>query len=154
MKGFEPDAVEDGLLVGRAPGSPEDYALLADLGVTDTITLQTMEEARSIGIRPSVSFRVAAANRIVEHRVGIEDFSHAELASKAKGAASLVRDLRARGRNVYVHCAVGMNRSPTVVAVYLAVSRGIGYVEACDIVEHHHPSQPDVEAVRLAVDEE
>lgn len=153
MRPFEPDFVEDDVWVGRAPSTPEDFAYLKDLGITDILTLQTEDEARSIGIRPSVGFRVAGANGLVLHRVPIEDFSHRELARKAGEAADLVQRLRERGRHVYVHCAVGLNRSPTVVATYLGRLRNLGAEDACGLVEHAHPSQPDEEAVRIALEE-
>lgn len=151
MRPFEPDRVDEGIWVGRAPNTPEDFAYLKDIGITDILSLQTEDEARSIGIRPSVGFRVAGANGMVLHRVPIEDFSHRELARKAGEAADLVQSLREKGRHVYVHCAVGLNRSPTVVATYLGRLRKLGAEDACGLVEHAHPSQPDEEAVRIAL---
>lgn len=148
---FLPDAVEEGLWVGRAPGTPEDFVLLQNLGVSDILSLQTEEEARSIGIRPSIAFRVAGAHGMVLHRVPIEDFSHRDLADRAAKAVALLRKLRENGRHVYVHCAVGLNRSPTVVAAYIGRTRGLKAEQACDHVEHSHPSQPDIEAVRIAL---
>ncbi len=147
MDDFAPDLVAEGLWVSRAPRGPEDYALIRGLGVEDVLTLQTEDEARSVGLRPDVSFRLAMAHGLREHRLGIEDFSHRDLVERAPEAARLVATLRARGRSVLVHCAAGLNRSPTVAAAYLAWTRGLDAREACARVVEAHPSHPDPDVV-------
>ncbi|NOZ01509.1 MAG: hypothetical protein GXP54_06420 [Deltaproteobacteria bacterium] len=151
MNDFEPDAVEDGLWVGRAPRTPEDFAFLSDIGVTDVLTLQTEDEARLCGIRPSIGFRLAGAHGMALHRIPMRDFSRRELTDRLAEAAVLVKKLRDKRRHVYVHCAIGINRSPTVVAAYLALSRGLDAGEACRVVKTAHLSHPDQEAVREAL---
>lgn len=146
-----PDFVAEGLWVGRAPRSPEDYALIRGLGVEDVVTLQTEDEARSVGLRPDISFRLAVAHGLREHRVGIEDFSPRDLEARTPDAVALIADLRARGRTVFVHCAAGLNRSPTVVAAYLAWSSGLDAREACARVAEAHPSHPDPDIVARAI---
>lgn len=151
MDDFTPDAIEEGLWVARAPRGPEDYALIRGLGVADIVTLQTEDEARSVGLRPDVSFRLALAHGLREHRIGIEDFSPRDLAARTPDAAAVIAGLRARGRSVFVHCAAGLNRSPTVVAAVLAWTRGLDAREACARVVEAHPSHPDPEVVARAL---
>jgi len=153
MDDFTPDPIEEGLWLGRAPRTPEEYALLRDLGVSDVLTLQTEEEARSIGVRPDISFRLALHHGLREHRLPIEDLSPRDLASEGPRAVLRLMELRARGRSVYVHCAAGLHRSPTIVAAYLAVQRGLGGPEACERVRQAHPSQPDEAVVASIVRE-
>jgi len=148
---FTPDAIEDGLWVGRAPNAPEDFSLLRTLGVQDVLTLQTDREARIGGILPPLAFRIAVVHGIALHRIEIPDLDSAALRTRAPEASRLLLDLRARGRRVYVHCAVGLNRSPTVVAGYLALSRGIGAEEACTVVMERHACVPDPDAVRAVI---
>ncbi len=141
-------AVELSLWVGPAPACPEDYSLLRDLGVEDVVSLQTQDEACSVGLRPDVSFRLATTHGLREHRVPIEDFSHRDLAQRAWEAVVLLADLRGRGRKVYLHCRAGLNRSPTVAAAFLAWSRGLTARAACETVREVHPgAMPDEEAV-------
>lgn len=142
-----PDFVAEGLWVARAPRGPEDYALIRGLGVDDIVTLQTEEEARMVGLRPDVSFRLAMTHGMREHRVAIEDLSFRDLLERTPEAVALIADLRQRGRTVLVHCAAGLNRSPTVVAAYLAWSQGLDARAACEHVVRAHPSHPDPDIV-------
>ena len=147
-----PDRIEEGLWLGPQPLSPEDFDTLRDLGASDILTLMTEEESLDSGIHPSVLARVAMAKGITLHRVEIPDFSHTALVQRLPAALQLLQRLRAKGRAVYVHCAAGRNRSPTLVAAYLAVSRGLTPEAACaKVCLLHPPSFPDIDAVRSAV---
>lgn len=145
---FSPDPIEDGLWLGRAPHAPEHFAVLRDLGVQDVLTLQTEDEARSVGVLPQLAFRIAVAHGIALHRVEIPDMSPALLRARTPLAAGILADLRTRDRRVYVHCAAGLNRSPTIVAAYLVLARGLTPEDACALVEDRHACVPDREAVR------
>lgn len=152
MADFEPREIMEGLWVGQAPSSLEDYQVLRDLGMDDAVSLQTEREARSVGLSPDVSFRLAMAYGLREHRVGIEDYSPSDLAATAWEAVVLVSDLRRRGRKVYLHCRAGVNRSPTVAAACVAWERGLEAGEACDLVIQAHPAAlPDEKAVAAAL---
>lgn len=145
-----PDEIEPGLWLGRAPQSPEDFAALRDLGVQDLVTLQTEDEARSGGVHPTVAFRLAAMMGLVLHRCPIVDFNAASLRNGARPAAETLAALRGRGRRVYVHCRAGINRSPTIVACYLALARGLSPADACAEVLRLHPEgMPEEDVVRL-----
>jgi len=85
------------------------------------------------------------------HRIEIEDFSRRELVKRIVDAINLIGRLRARGRVVYVHCALGQNRSPTICAAYLAHSQGITPEVACDEVKSRHASKPDLRAIHDAL---
>mgnify|MGYP000977396179 FL=1 len=150
-RNFTPVAIETGLWLGRAPAAPEDFAMLRDLGVQDVLTLQTEEEASGSGILPSLAFGIAMAHGMALHRVGIPDLSPTALKALAGRAAGLLLDLRRRQRRVFVHCAVGLNRSPTVVAAYLALSRGMDPDDACRYVKDRHRCAPDRDAVEATL---
>lgn len=147
-EGFTPSLVEEGLWVGRAPRSLEEYGLLAGLGVQDVLTLQTEEEARDGGLLPVVARRVAASRGMGLHRVPIVDLNPASLRARVVEAVAVLASLRRGGRRVYVHCAAGLNRSPTVVAGWLAVSRGLDAHAACTEIRRAHPCVPDEESLR------
>jgi atypical dual specificity phosphatase len=148
---FRPDPIVDGVWVGREPRSPEEFALLRALGVTDVLTLIPEEEALDGGIHPQVAFRAAMANGMALHRVGIRDFDHRSMVAGLPRAIATLADLAGRGRRVYVHCAAGMNRSPTVVAAWLARRDGLTAMEAAARVRSLHPCVPDDEALRKVI---
>ena len=145
---FRPDPIGEGLWVGRAPRSVDEFGVLADLGVQDVLTLQTEEETRDGGLLPLVARRVAEAHGMSLHRVPIADLSPVALRDRVAEAVTVLASLRHRDRRVYVHCALGLNRSPTVVAGWLALSQALDAAEACETVRALHRSLPDEEAVR------
>ncbi len=57
-------------------------------------------------------------------------------------AVEALRTLRAEGKRVYLHCAGGRSRTPTVAAAYLAEVSGCSPREAWDMVAERLPS-PD-----------
>jgi protein-tyrosine phosphatase len=148
---FSPCTIEEGLWFGGAPTTEQDYVYLRELGVTHIINLQPLEESMLAYLRPEVSFAISSSLGMVETRLPIEDLNLKDLRAKVKEYAPYLLDLRVRGVSCFVHCAYGVNRSPTLVAAYLALSRGLAPKEACAIVEEASPaSQPDEESVRLA----
>lgn len=152
MVGFSPDMIEDGLWVGAALNTPEDFAFLANLGITDILTLQTVEESKTYGLRPEVEFSLALRNRINLHRIEIEDFSFRDLVNALPKAVELLEKIRKQGKSVYVHCAAGLERSPTVIAGYLVKTKGLSPEEACKYVRNRHPSNPSVEAIKKGLE--
>jgi protein-tyrosine phosphatase len=148
---FSPSKVEEGLWFGGAPSTEQDYIYLKHLGVTHIIVLQPREESMLTCLRPEVSFAISSSLGMVETRLPIEDLNPKDLRAKIKEYASYLVDLRARGASCFVHCAYGINRSPTLVAAYLALSRGLAPEDACALVQEVSPSsKPDEEAVRVA----
>jgi len=129
---FDFDLVDEGLWVGRAPRTAADFARLAREGVQDILSLQTEDESRAMGVPPETALALASANGMSLRRVPIRDFDVRSMASEVPKAVRLLADLRARGRAVFVHCAVGINRSPTVAAAYLARAHDLSGQQACE----------------------
>ena len=137
------DWIDDGLWVGPAPRREADYAHLAGLGIQAVLSLQTETEARMCGIPHEEALEMASRHGLALLRVPIRDFDVRSMAAVVPEAVRVLRDLRGRGRSVFVHCAVGINRSPTVVAGYLALTHHLSGEEACTWVTGLHPSAPD-----------
>ncbi len=141
------DMIDDGVWVGPAPRREADYCELARLGIQDILTLQTEDEARACGIPPDEAATMASSNGLSLVRVPIRDFDPRSMSSNVPTAVRTLQDLRQRGRVVYVHCHVGINRAPTVVAAYLALTHQIGGAQACGWLLAIHPSAPDQHVV-------
>jgi atypical dual specificity phosphatase len=146
---IRPDMVAEGLWVGSAPRTIEDFALLQSLGITDVVTLQTEEEALNHGLHPTVAFGLALEHGMSLHRNPIIDFDRNSLLHGVPAARDVIASLLQRGRSVYVHCAAGMNRSPTVAAAVLAADGTLSPEHACRELVRRHPSQPDEGVVRF-----
>ena len=76
----------------------------------------------------------------VEFWVIDKDDANNDLAGQLLDAARTVRDLRAEGRTVLLHCVHAHTRTPTVAAVYGALVTGSTPMEALDRVEAVLPS--------------
>lgn len=137
------DWIDDGLWVGPAPRSEADYAHLAGLGIQDVLSLQTETEARLCGIPHEDALKMASRHGLTLVRVPIRDFDVRSMAAAVPEAVRVLRDLRGRDRSVFVHCAVGINRSPTVVAGYLALTYRLSGAQACNRVMALHTCAPD-----------
>ena len=148
MVGIEPSHVHEGLWLGSCPRSPEDFEVLAGLGVTDVVSLIPPDEAGVTGLQPTVAFRLAVASGLKLHSGAIRDFSHRELAARLPVAVAALSDLLGAGRVVYLHCAHGFNRSPTVAAAWLATARAVDAVVACAQLQALRQCAPDVDAVK------
>lgn len=149
MMDFRADEIEPGLWIGPAPTSPEDFQALARLGIQDIVTLQTEDEARNGGVHPVIVFRITTMLGMVLHRVPIVDFDPSSLRSGARAAVTTVAELRARERKVYLHCHAGVNRSPTIAALYLVQVKGLDPAAACaDVRERRSCGMPEEEVIR------
>jgi predicted protein tyrosine phosphatase len=147
---FSPDKIEEGLWLGSAPLAPEDFKVLKNLGITDVLSMRTEAEDASRGINPTISFRFYTSLNLNAHRVPVEDFNASSLKNAIAHAVSLIESLLSEGRQVYVHCALGMNRSPSVVAAYLGKKHDLDAAEAIEMIRALHPlSVPDAGAVRI-----
>lgn len=105
------------LLVGPDPRYPEDFRQLKKLRVSAILSLQADDEIHSGGIG---SQREAAESAGLEFRsLPVTDFDRAELQEKLPACVSALAGLIEAGHTVYLHCAAGVNRSPTVAAAYL-----------------------------------
>ena len=67
-------------------------------------------------------------------RVPVQDFSPDALRKGLPGCVEAVGELVEDGHSVYVHCNVGVNRSPSVAIAYLHWIEGWALDEAVDHV--------------------
>ncbi|MBP7125466.1 dual specificity protein phosphatase family protein [Myxococcota bacterium] len=148
IESFPADLVVPGLLVGPAPTSLNHFQAIRERGVEALLSLQTEAEAARHGLLPEVAARVASSLGMSLDRVPIPDLDPGALRRLLGAAVMRLDDLLGSGRQVYLHCAAGLNRSPTVAAAWIGWRRSLDSLSACTLVRRARPSAPDVEAVR------
>ena len=124
------DRVTPNILVGSYPDSPESISFLKDdLGVTGVLNLQSDADLYQRGIRWDLLWRAYVGRSMEVIRVPIVDLRPADLEKNLSEAVDALTSLLRRHEQVYVHCNVGINRSPTTIIAYL-VSTGLNLEEA------------------------
>lgn len=137
------DRIDDGVWVGPAPLTPGDYQGLAQLGIQEVLCLQTESESMALGVDPVDAVRMARNAGLGFQRVAIRDYDVRSMAAEVPSAVRKLLYLLQQDRVVYVHCAAGINRAPTVVAGALALRHSLTGEQACSWVVALHPSAPD-----------
>ena len=146
---FSPDWITDNLAVGPTPLGPEDYELLQRMKVSFILTLQEEQELARTGRKADVEFSVAGGFGITVYRVPIREFDGKALLKAMDEAVDTLTQLLGTGSKVYLHCAEGLKRSPTVAAAYLVAATGVSPEEAVDQVTAAHNSMPDLAVISL-----
>jgi len=145
---FEPHAILPNLIVGPAPSAMEHFQDLRARGVQAILTLQPLDEAARGGLLPEVVLRLTASLGMALERVPIADLDPEALRSALPSAVRRLDALLESGRTVYLHCAIGWSRSPTVAACWIAWKRGMDAAAACRLVRQARPSNPDLVAIQ------
>ena len=141
---FRPDWLTDNLLIGPAPLGPEDYGVLQRMGISFILSLQEDDELKFLGRNPDAEFSVAASFGMAVYRVPIRDFSNRSLLRHLDEAVDTLSELLKTGKKVYLHCAKGLNRSPTVAVAFLSRNQGIDIADALDRVTSVHVCVPNL----------
>ena len=103
------------LFVGSYPKTNDDIGQLKAAGITGILNLQTQEDFADHGVEWSEIRAIYFAQRIEVRRVPIRDFDDDELRDKLPEAVRVLAKLLDGGHTGYVHCNVGVNRSPSTV---------------------------------------
>jgi len=117
------------LAVGAAPCSAEDLtALKSDASITAVVCLQSKAEVEEAALA-----RLCAHCRqlgISHTHVPIGNLDSDDDIVQLDAAVVAVRALAQTGQKVYVHCSVGVTRSPSVVVAFLVAHRGLSIEQA------------------------
>ncbi|MGC9521138.1 MAG: protein-tyrosine phosphatase family protein, partial [Anaerolineae bacterium] len=145
-------------LVRRTRGYsiPELSRVAPNLYVGGQHTAGGLEEMRDLGITAVINMREEADDRArkvaLDHYLWLPTTDDAAPAQEdlARGVAFIEEQVSA-GRGVYIHCASGVGRAPTMAAAYL-VHRGATPQEAWASIRRGRPfvrpTPPQLEAVR------
>jgi protein-tyrosine phosphatase len=132
--------VRPNLFVGNAPQAAEDTALLAAEGVSAVLSLQTDDDLAQSGLRwPQVEAWYSQQD-IVARRLPILDFSPEAIVTHMDEALAALNVLLEDGHTVYLHCTMGINRSPTIAIAYLVRTEGLSVAAALDAVLSARPA--------------
>ena len=148
---MDPSRVLSNLLVGSYPSGPEDIdRLKRDFGVTAVLSVQTDDDMASWGVnwyRLEPYYREAG---IEARRVPVRDFDPDDLRRKLPKCVEVLDELLRLGHSVYVHCNMGVNRSPSIVIAYLHWVQGWELEKATAHVLKCRSCDPYLDVIRLA----
>ena len=139
------------LLVGSCPTSTEDIdRLKAKFGVTAVLNIQTHEDMISWGLNWDRLEQYYREVGVEVRRVPVRDFDPDDLRRNLPWCVQVLDGLLYQGRTVYIHCNMGVNRSPTIVIAYLHWAQGWDLEKATDHVLECRSCDPYVDVIRLA----
>jgi protein tyrosine phosphatase (PTP) superfamily phosphohydrolase (DUF442 family) len=111
--------VTDSIGIGPYPYY-EDVPMLKKKGFRAILNLQTTENMVTLGINPSAYEDVCQRNQIKYVNIPIIDQVDLD-PKKCLDSVEKLKHLIDEHDRVYVHCSEGVNRSPTVVIIYLHI---------------------------------
>ena len=139
------------LFVGSYPKSTDDIdRLKRDFAVTAVLNVQTDEDMAYWGVnwyRLEPYYRDAG---IEIRRVPVRDFDADDLRRNLPKCVDALGALLRQGGTVYVHCNMGINRSPSVVIAYLHWSLEWDLESAVDHVLKCRSCDPYVDTILSA----
>ncbi len=123
------DKIVDNIFVGTCPVSGHDIRCLKRAGLTAVLNLQSQEDIAKLEIDWPKMQQCYLEMEMAVYHFGIFDYDDDDLLQKLPAAVDLLAEIIANRHRVYVHCTAGKQRSPVIVAGYLAWS-GCGLEEA------------------------
>lgn len=142
-----------GLLAGRNPLSERDVGDLAAAGVTHVLDLREEAEWAGFGRHGGEALEALAAAKIERKHVPVGDFSPPSPRAFAAACDWLDEVARRPGTVVFAHCRAGLQRTPTILAAWLARREGLGFDAALARLKlDGYPGEPmsDQRAAALA----
>jgi protein-tyrosine phosphatase len=139
------------LFVGPAPKSSRDIIYLKqDCEISAILNVQTDEDIAHWGLTRDSLESYYQKVGIEFQRVPVQDFDPEDLQRKLPQCVEVLDHLLHQGHKVYVHCSMGINRSPTVVIAYLHWIQGWRLEDAFAHVTKCRSCDPCIEAIRGA----
>jgi protein-tyrosine phosphatase len=140
--------IQPNIWVGPTLRTPEDFTHLQSLKITAILSLQSDDDRDYNGVE---SERAAAVRvGMVFENIAVKDFNNTQLQTRLPECVKALERLLHEGHTVYVHCHVGITRSPTVCAAYLHWCCGWKLDEALAHLRRCRPCFPIEDAIRNA----
>jgi protein-tyrosine phosphatase len=148
---FDPSKILANLFVGACPKNTEDIKrLVRDYGVTAVLNAQTDSDMAYGGIPWNHLESYYREAGIEVRRVPVRDFDEEDLRRQLPECVEVLDELLRKGRSVYLHCNMGVNRSPSIVIAYLHWVLGWDLETATDHVRRRRYCDPYLDAIVLA----
>lgn len=139
------------LFVGSCPKTADDIGQLESAGITGVLNLQTQEDFDFHHVDWPGIRTMYIDHHMEIRRIPIRDFDEDSLRERLPDAVRALDGLLDEGRISYVHCNVGVNRSPSTVIAYLHWVRGWSLDDAEQHVKKCRPrSLPVMDVIRIA----
>ncbi len=140
--------IDERIFVGSFPQSGECIAYLRDeLEVTGVLNLQSDEDLYARAVNWSALWREYVGRGMEIVRVPILDLVRKDLGRHLDEAVTSLHGLLDRHEKVYLHCNVGLNRSPTVAIAYFTLHHGLSLEDATRKVRGQRQCMPYPEVV-------
>jgi protein-tyrosine phosphatase len=150
-------SMDHGLRLVRGMSPPGTSRIVPNLYVGGQHYRRGLARMAELGISASLSLREEADDR--DHGVALEKHLWLPTADDAglsqeqlREASSFIDQALAEGRGVYVHCASGVGRAPTVVAAYL-IGTGLTAEEAWKAIRLVRPFVRPTAAQKAGLEE-
>ena len=140
--------IKDGIFIGNAYSVIGNYAtkesdFLEELNIKVVISALTEEEYEDYMISredfPGIAW----------HRFVIDDDKDEKISQYFFDVHNIISAAVRDNKNVIVHCAAGMSRSPSLVIAYLMIENRWCYEEAIDYVKRRRPiAEPNIGFVK------
>lgn len=143
--GLDADQITSQLWLGSMPSSRSVVHNLAEVHrVSALVSVQTDADLLTLGFDwPQMKTLLRQGGIHHVRRVPITDFDEPTLVRKLPEAVDAVHELiDIEGRNTFLHCTAGLNRSPTVAIAYLMTHHGLKLEQAWDQVQEHRQVMP------------
>lgn len=139
------------LFVGSHPSSREDIdRLRKEFGITAVLNVQTEEDFAYWGLDwTGLQSRYREAG-VEIRRVPVRDFDPDDLRRNLPQCVQVLDELLKNGHVVYVHCSMGINRSPSTIIAYLHWVEQQDLDAATAHVLRCRQCAPYLDAIRLA----
>eukprot|EP00826_Nyctotherus_ovalis_P003085 TRINITY_DN10619_c0_g1_i9.p2 TRINITY_DN10619_c0_g1~~TRINITY_DN10619_c0_g1_i9.p2 ORF type:complete len:185 (+),score=40.36 TRINITY_DN10619_c0_g1_i9:298-852(+) len=125
------------IFIGAYPQNEDDIKILAKLGVTGVLNVQTDIDMKHRQTDPARLKETYARHGIKMVHYPVHDFNPEDLSQKVRGGAECIDSLINEGRTVYVHCTAGMGRAPSMVIGYLVMYKKMSLDEAYNLVKEN-----------------
>ena len=129
--------------------------LVRDLKVTAVLCLQSDEDFKTYHLPINEIREACKLNGISWVQCPIIDFDPEDMARGIHEPVDALNELLSSGERVYVHCTVGICRSPATVVGYLHKYRGMSLDAALELVKLNRPiANPYMSALKIAFSQE